>query len=98
MTLPASAPKDSGRPRPPVMEKAMRLLAMRGLSETELRQKLLRAGYPPGEAREALAECRKRGYLNDDLLAADCAKSCRDRGLGTRAVRFRLRRREELMS
>ena len=75
------------------MEKAMRLLAIRALSESELRQRLLRAGYPPPEVRETIAECRRRGYLDDELLAADCAKSCRDRGLGARAVRFRLRRR-----
>ena len=83
----------SGAPRIPAMERAMRLIAVRARSEAELRLRLLRAGYPPAEVRAAVSECLRRGYLNDGLLAADCAAFCRERGLGARAVRARLRRR-----
>ena len=91
---PFAPPPPSGpKKRIPIMEKAMRLLSMRALSEAELHRRLLRAGYPPAEVRDCAAECRRRGYLNDELLAADCAGLCRERGLGARAVRFKLRRR-----
>ena len=91
-----SHPEESkGRSLPKIsaMEKAMRLLSMRALSETELRQRLRGNGYPLRETEDAVAECRRRKYLDDELLAADCAALCRERGLGTRAVLFRLRRR-----
>lgn len=93
MTPFSPAPGSGGGTRLPVMEKAMRLLSARALSESELRRRLRLAGYPPSEVRDAADECLRRGYLNDDLLAADCANFCRERGMGRRAVRFRLRRR-----
>ena len=72
------------------MEKAMRLLTVRGYSEVELFQRLLRAGYPADEIREAVDRCKKLSYINDQLYAADKAAMLRLRGKGGRAVRFEL--------
>ena len=58
------------KPKKSAMEKAMRLLSRRALSERELLNKLCAAGYPFREARDAVAECRKRGYVNDEAFAA----------------------------
>jgi len=75
------------------MEKAMRLLSIRAYSQAELTVRLLRAGYSPSETGEAVSECTKRRYLDDELLAADCTSMWRDRGHGTRSIRFKLRQR-----
>ena len=75
------------------MEKAMRLLSRRALSERELLNKLCAAGYPFREARNAVAECRKRGYANDEAFAADYTELLAGRCLGGRRIRLALRKR-----
>lgn len=75
------------------LERAMRLLSIRSYSEQELLLKLKRAGVPAADARTAVAECRRRGYLNDALLAEDCAHALSARGSGARLIRMRLRNR-----
>ena len=74
-------------------EKALRVLSARACSEAELTSRLLRAGYPPDETAAAVRECAKRRYLDDALLAEDCAAMWRDRGHGTRSIRYKLRQR-----
>ena len=78
---------------PDAFEKALRFLALRPLSEKELLTKLLRAGFPEDECSRSVAECRKRHYLDDELLALDSVSSLRQRNLGTRQIKFRLARR-----
>ena len=68
------------------LEKAMRLLSVRSYSERELMKKLRLAKIPAREAAEAVAECRRRGYLNDELLAEDYAHALVNRGSGSRLV------------
>ena len=82
-------------PKAPVsaLDRAMRFLAVRPLSELELLTKLRRAGYPDHESDEAIAECRKRHYLDDELLAADSVDVLRQRNLGTRQIKLKLLRR-----
>lgn len=75
------------------LERAMRLLSVRSYSEQELLAKLRRAGVLPADALAAVAECRRRGYLNDALLAEDCAHALSARGSGARLIRMRLRNR-----
>lgn len=75
------------------LERAMRLLSIRSFSECELLTKLRRAGVVPADAEAAVAECRRRGYLNDELLAEDCAHALSARGSGARLIRMRLRNR-----
>ena len=81
------------KPKKSAMEKAMRLLSRRALSERELLNKLCAAGYPFREARDAVAECRKRGYVNDEAFAADYTELLAGRCLGGRRIRLALRKR-----
>ena len=71
----------------------MRILSVRGCSVAELTVKLRRAGYPADETRQAVEECIKRRYLNDELLAEDCTAMWRERGHGGRSIRHKLRQR-----
>lgn len=77
---------------------AGRALAMRALSEAELRERLLRRGCPEKIAEEVVALMRGYGYLDD----ADLAERVGSRpGLGRRRAEAELRRRgipEELAS
>ena len=81
------------KPKKSAMEKAMRLLSRRALSERELLHKLCVAGYPFREARDAVAECRKHGYVNDEAFAADYTELLAGRCLGGRRIRLALRKR-----
>ena len=81
------------KPKKSAMEKAMRLLSRRALSERELLNKLCAAGYPFREARDAVAECRKRGYVNDEAFAADYTELLAGRCLGGPRIRLALRKR-----
>lgn len=76
-----------------VMERAMRLLSMRAHTSCELRQKLLRAGFPADEVDPAIAECEKRHYLDDRLFAEDCTGLWLERGHGARSIRCKLRQK-----
>ena len=75
------------------LAKAMNLLAARPLSELELLTKLRRAGYPDSESDAAIDECRKRHYLDDEMLTQDAVETLRLRNLGDRQIRVRLQRR-----
>ncbi len=87
--------EESGKPARKInpLEKAMRLLSVRSYSERELMKKLKLAKIPAREAAEAVAECRRRGYLNDELLAEDYAHALVNRGSGTRLVKMQLQKR-----
>ena len=71
----------------------MRLLSRRALTERELRTKLGAAGYAYPEIRDTVAECRRRGFVNDEQFAADYAEILAARGLGGRRIRLALRQR-----
>lgn len=89
------------RTPPSALEKAMRILSVRGCSVAELTAKLRRAGYTADDTRQAVEECVRRRYLNDELLAEDCAAMWHDRGHGSRSIRYKLRQRglsEELVA
>ena len=81
------------RPRCSALEKAMRLLTVSARTERELTKKLLNSGYGPTETAAAVEECRKRGYVNDELFASDFTVSGIDRGSGPRLIRQKLLRR-----
>ncbi len=49
---------------------ALRILANRRLSEAQLWSRLERKGYNAEEIREAVADCKRNGYLDDRLFAA----------------------------
>lgn len=81
------------KPKISAMDKAMRLLSRRALSERELLDRLCAAGYPFREARDAVGECRQRGYVDDRQYAADYADQLAARGLGGRRIDLALRKR-----
>ena len=83
----------SGIPKISAMDKALKILSVSPASEAELRRKLLRAGYPEIMVEPAVNECRRRGYINDELLASDCAEYLTMRGTGRRMVKMKLIRR-----
>ncbi|MBO5644942.1 MAG: regulatory protein RecX [Lentisphaeria bacterium] len=80
-------------PKISAMDKALKILAAAPVTEFELRRKLFRAGYPEILVDQAVSECRRRNYINDELLASDCADYLTARGNGSRMVRVKLRRR-----
>ena len=84
------------------LEKAMDLLAIRPLTGAEVRSKLQAANrYAEEEIAEAVETCCARGYLNDELLAADAARYLNSGGRGRGIIRKKLRARgvdEELVA
>lgn len=80
-------------PRISAMDKALKILSTSPVTEAELRRKLFRAGYPEILIDQAVEECRRRNYINDELLASDCAEYLTMRGTGSRLIRLKLRRR-----
>ncbi len=81
------------KPKLPVLEAAMKLLDRRACSERELAARLRRAGYPQRECAHAVSECRRMGFVNDGMLAADCTGMMMARGSGSRMIRWKLRQR-----
>ena len=80
-------------PKISAMDKAVKILSTDPASEAELRRKLFRAGYPEILVEQAVSECLRRGYINDELLASDCAEYLSMRGTGRRMVKVKLLRR-----
>ena len=78
---------------PSALEKALRLLSVRAYSASELTARLLRGGYMREEAENAVRECAARRYIDDELLAEDCATLWQNRGHGVRSIRCKLRQR-----
>lgn len=64
-----------GRRRPPVLDKALKLLAARSRTAQELLAALQRAGYPEDERKSALARLRELGYMDDREVARARARS-----------------------
>jgi regulatory protein len=73
------------RPRIPVKDRALRLLSVRSRSKSELRGRLLRAGYHPSEIESAVADLEGVGLIDDERFAQEVAAKDRRRGLGRRA-------------
>lgn len=81
------------RPEPTPMDRALRLLTQRGHSAAELMTKLRRAGIPERTAEATINECRRLGFINDELFARDCAAMLAARGCGRLKIRADLKRR-----
>ena len=71
---------------------AMRALARREHSARSLRERLLRAGVPEGDADDALEELQRVGLLDDCRFATERARVLAERGKGDSAIRFDLER------
>ncbi|HKU67863.1 MAG TPA: regulatory protein RecX [Candidatus Baltobacteraceae bacterium] len=57
------------RPTSSAYVTALRALAQRRLTEAQLWQKLERKGYEDGEIQDAIARCKRDGYVDDRLFA-----------------------------
>lgn len=71
---------------------ATRVLARREHSARSLRERLLRAGVPEGDADDALEELQRVGLLDDRRFATERARVLAERGKGDSAIRFDLER------
>jgi SOS response regulatory protein OraA/RecX len=67
---------------PSARDEAARLLATRGLSEAELRQRLLAKGIPPADVDDAVADARERRWLDDAALARAVLREGAGKGRG----------------
>jgi regulatory protein len=68
-----------------VKDRALRLLSVRSRSRSELRFRLIRAGYDPEEVDAAVADLEAVGLVDDERFAREVAESKRRRGMGRRA-------------
>jgi regulatory protein len=86
-------PRTKGRPRAPARQAALSMLARRMLSESELRQRLQRKGYPEDEVEDALELVRSYGYVNDAAVADSVTREAERAARGPAWVRQTLLRR-----
>jgi len=76
------------------MDQALELLSFRARSESELEDRLRRAGHSPAAATSALERCRELGYVDDHAFAlAHVRDRLRLRPKGRRALRSELYRK-----
>jgi regulatory protein len=73
---------------------ALKVLGMRALTVSELREKLTKRAETPSDVEGLLAKLKEYGYLNDDQFAETFASARRDnQGFGKRRVLQDLRHR-----
>ena len=70
---------------------AIRLLSMRAMSAGELREGLLRRGYAPEDADEAVTRVTEAGFIDEAAYAEALVRRYTERGYGPRALPARLR-------
>ena len=87
---------DPARSRQKTMERAVRLLAAKGRSVEELRERLLEKAYTNAEIVDSvLSKLKEYGYLDDDKYAADTAMSkLRQRPQGRRKLEQTMSRKQ----
>lgn len=74
-----------------VMKNAIRLLARRAHSSRELTDKLMARGYHYPTVLKIINECKRHGYLNDELFTENYANELASRGQGAFKIRNKLR-------
>lgn len=67
-------------------EQTLRWLNAKWYSEKKLVEKLRKLHYPAAEIDDVLQKCRDYGFVNDDMLAEEFAKSQSSRGRGSRRI------------
>ena len=70
---------------------AVRLLSMRAMSARELRDGLMRRGYAPEDAEEAVQRVLEAGYIDEAAYAEALVRRYTAKGYGVRALPPRLR-------
>ena len=78
---------------------ALKYLAFRSRTESEVHQKLVASGFSEEEARSALTELKSHNLLNDESLASDWTQlKAKERGYGPLFVERELLRRGVAMT
>jgi regulatory protein len=73
-------------------DRALRLLGVRWRSREELRRRLLRAGFEPGEIADTLEDLERAGLVHDERFARELVRDqTRRRLAGDRVIRSALR-------
>jgi regulatory protein len=67
---------------PTPLDVAARMLARSALTEAALRERLVAKGYQLATATRTVARCRELGYISDERLAFERARTLRARGAG----------------
>jgi len=75
------------------LNSALRILARRDHSVSELVRKLARRGFVKETIRQVVAECGRLGYLDDRRVAGQLIVRMRRKGLGLRRIRHELEKR-----
>ncbi len=70
---------------------AIRLLSMRAMAAWELREGLLRRGYAPEDAEDAVTRVTEAGFIDEAAYAEALVRRYTQRGYGPRALPARLR-------
>lgn len=72
---------------------ALRILTRRDHSILELAQKLSRRGVEEDMVRRVIAECGRLGYLDDSRVTRQLIDRMKQKGMGTRRIRYELQKR-----
>ena len=75
----------------PCLNTALRILARRDHSCSELKQKLTMRGFQDTQIKAAVAECLRLSYLDDHRFALGCLRRLRRKGYGRRRIHQALR-------
>ena len=73
-----------------VRDDAARLLAARGLTEAELRERLGRLGHEATEIQAVVGEAVQKGWIDDQALCRDVLRAGMARGRGKERLRAQL--------
>ncbi len=86
-------PTTTADPLAALRDVVLNLLARREHSALELRHKLARRGFEPGQTETVLAELQCQGWQDDARFAESYASSRAERGYGPLRIRCELRER-----
>ena len=72
------------------LEYAMKILSKRSYAESEIFTKLRKKEYPIAEIRQAIEDCKRYSFINDENYALDYARLLNSRGCGSLLIRRKL--------
>jgi len=75
------------------MDTAVHLLARRGHTKYEIRQKLRQRGYGTDVISDVISECERFNYVNDEETGRFYLRELRTKGYGPRRVRFSMKKK-----
>lgn len=81
---------DAQKVPPGALEYAMKILSKRAYAESEIRLKLQKKSYSKSEIDQAVEDCKRYSFINDEAYAADYAVLLNSRGCGSILIRRKL--------